>query len=472
MTLKKLIHDQLLRECYAKRRTKVLLFLAMNTGRKRVMNGDPAHYQRIAVMRKNKCNRKRQPRREAGRKRRRRQLKRSFKRAGRRKYRHERAETEKMYQSAAESIVKRTFDKLLHSKQTLSILMAVTGVLFANRLSIATIGRAMARFFGGSQKHGIKQVDRLLSNEKLMLPTLFEGYVSLMIGTRRRALVTFDWTDFDKDDHTTLVVSLIADETKRAIPLIWRTVYKSMLKGNQRRHERELLATLRRLVPKKVHLIVLSDRGFGDVALYRHMRKLDMDFITRFRPTIGVEYMDYIMNAGKLVPCNGRIRLIKQTRLTRDRKGTYNVILVKKAGMKDPWCLTTSLDLPKEDIVALYGCRFQCEEAFRDAKDSRYGMGLSQTRISQPERRDRMFMLFCLAYLVHTAAGATSEDTKVDKTIRANTETKRRTHSLFRQGMELLGHASKEIYKTIKVGFKARIRDLLRKGADVAFATG
>ena len=139
--------------------------------------------------------------------------------------------------------------------------------------------------------------------------------------------------------------------------------------------------------------------------------------------------------------------------------------------MKDSWCLATSLELPGEEVVALYGCRFQCEEAFRDAKDRRYGMGLSQTRISQPERRDRLIMLFCLAYLVHTAAGATSEETGMDATIRANTETKRRTHSLFCQGIELLGHASRTVYETIKSGFRARIRVLLRKGADLAFAS-
>ena len=221
-----------------------------------------------------------------------------------------------MYQRGAQSIVKRAFAGLLHAKQVSSILMAVTGVLFANRLSIATIGRAMARFFGGSQKHGIKQVDRLLSNTKVMMSTLFEGYVRMMIGTRRRALLTFDWTEFDADDHSTLVVSLVAAETKRAVPLLWRTVYKSELKGNQRRHEREVLATLRRLVPQKVHLIILSDRGFGDVALYRHMRKLKMDFVTRFRPNIGMMYDNEIWDAGDLVPCNGRIRVVKHTTLT------------------------------------------------------------------------------------------------------------------------------------------------------------
>lgn len=423
-------------------------------------------------MEQTKQKRRRPPRREAGRRRKRRQQQRRDRRARLRQRELARADTEKLYHQGAVSIVERAFGPLLHSMQTLSLVMAVSGVLFANRLGVAAIGRAMARFFGGSQKHGIKQVDRLLSNEKLMLSALFDGYVPVLLGTRRRALVTFDWTEFDADDHSTLVVSLVAAETKRAIPLVWRTVYKSEMKGNQRRHERELLSTLRRLVPRKVHLIVLSDRGFCDVALYQHMRKLKMDFITRFRPNIGVSFEGELQDAGDLVPRNGRIREIKQTKVTRRAKGPYNVVLVKKAGMQDSWCLATSLDIPKEEIVALYGCRFQCEEAFRDAKDNRYGMGLSKTSISVPERRDRMIMLFCLAYLVHTAAGATSEETGVDATIRANTETKRRTHSLFRQGMELLGHVSREVYEAIKSGFKARIRELLRKGADVAFATG
>lgn len=423
-------------------------------------------------MEQNSRKRRRPPRNECGRQRRKRQLQRRQRRDRTRKLAHERADTEKLYHRGAVSIVERAFGSVLHSKQTLSLVMAVSGVLFAGRLAVATIGRAMARFFGGSQKHGIKQVDRLLSNEKLMLSTLFEGYVQVLLGTRRRALVTFDWTEFDADDHSMLVVSLVAGETRRAIPLIWRTVYKSELKGHQRRHERELLSTLRRLVPLKVHIVVLSDRGFGDVALYRHMSKLRMSFITRFRPNIGVSYQGQIIDAGELVPNNGRTRTIKNTTLTRAKRGPYNVVLVKTAGMKEPWCLATNMDIDGHEVVSFYGCRFQCEEAFRDAKDRRFGLGLRDTRITLPERRDRMLMLFCLAYLVHTAAGATSEATGVDATIRANTEKRRRTHSLFRQGMELLGHVSRQVYETIKDGFRARIRVLLTKGADVALATG
>ena len=136
---------------------------------------------------------RRPPRREAGRMRRERQAQRSRRRAELRRRERMRGDTEKLYHRGAERIVERAFGNLLHAKQILSVMMAVSGVLFSSRLAIAAIGRAMARFFGGTQKHGIKQVDRLLSNEKLTLPVLFEGYVSVLLGTRRRALVTFDW---------------------------------------------------------------------------------------------------------------------------------------------------------------------------------------------------------------------------------------------------------------------------------------
>jgi len=140
--------------------------------------------------------------------------------------------------------------------------------------------------------------------------------------------------------------------------------------------------------------------------------------------------------------------------------------------MKEPWCLASNIDIDGNEVVSLYGCRFQCEEAFRDAKDRRFGLGLRDTRITIPARRDRLLMLFCLAYLVHAAAGAISEATGVDAMIRMSTERRRRTHSLFRQGMELLGHISRQVYETIKNRFRARIHVLLTEGADAALATG
>ena len=100
--------------------------------------------------------------------------------------------------------------------------------------------------------------------------------------------------------------------------------------------------------------------------------------------------------------------------------------------MKEAWCLATSLvDRPASEIVKLYGRRFSIEETFRDTKDLHFGMGLRATHIRDATRRDRLLLLVAMA---HALLGAASEASGLDRHLRANT-VKRRTHSLFRQGL-------------------------------------
>jgi hypothetical protein len=74
--------------------------------------------------------------------------------------------------------------------------------------------------------------------------------------------------------------------------------------------------------------------------------------------------------------------------------------------MKDAWCLATSHDQkPAAEIVKLYGKRFTIEENFRDTKNLRFGMGLSETRVDSTERRDRLLLLRALATVLLTLLG-------------------------------------------------------------------
>lgn len=86
----------------------------------------------------------------------------------------------------------------------------------------------------------------------------------------------------------------------------------------------------------------------------------------------------------------------------------------------------------------LYGKRFTIEETFRDAKDLRFGMGLSATHIRDAGRRDRLLLLAALAHALLTLLGAASEKTGMDAYLMVNT-VKKRTHSLFRQGVYWYG---------------------------------
>jgi hypothetical protein len=369
-----------------------------------------------------------------------------------------------MYRRAIQSVVEKAYTKLLHAKQVLSLFMIACGIVNAERLGIAAVGTAMARALGKKPKHGTKQVDRCLSNVKLDMATLFRGFVPIVVGQRQCVMVTMDWTEFDKDDQTTLSLAPVTSK-HRAIPLVWFTVYKSTLKGRQRKYERKARLLLADAMPTNVHVLLLADRGFGDVKLYRYVHKtLGFDFVIRLRPNIYVSWDGWLQPAGDLVPRNGRIRVLRDTELTAKEAGPYTVVVYKAAGMKDSWCLATSLpDASGREVVNFYSRRFQCEEVYRDLKDRRYGYGLRFTKIRDCRRRDRFLLLFSLAYLVQTLMGQTSEKLGLDKELRANT-VKERTHSLFRQGRALLGEIAAETYEALEREFKAALTALLRRG--------
>jgi hypothetical protein len=63
-------------------------------------------------------------------------------------------------------------------------------------------------------------------------------------------------------------------------------------------------------------------------------------------------------------------------------------------------------------------------------------MGMGSVHVSTPARRDRLWLLNALAIALLTRLGATGEALGYDRLLKSNT-TKRRTHSLFRQGCML-----------------------------------
>ena len=126
----------------------------------------------------------------------------------------------------------------------------------------------------------------------------------------------------------------------------------------------------------------------------------------RFRGGVKVtDELGVTKPANEWVPSNGRPCLLRKARVTKTRREVGAVVCVKAKGMKEPWCLASSHeDKPGAEIVKLYGRRFTIEETFRDQKNLRFGMGLSDTRISSPERRDRILLVGAIAAALCHAA--------------------------------------------------------------------
>src|SRR5580658_7336221 len=327
------------------------------------------------------------------------------------------------------------FEGNMHALRVVSLANGVVGVLHGAALAIHAIGQAYARVAGITPKSGVKQVDRLLSNSGFDLRVVLKAWVQFVVGARKEIVVALDWTDFDNDDHTTLCAYVVTRHG-RATPLVWKTVKKSTLKGTRNQHEYEIVEWLHEVLAEDVEIILLADRGFGDQKFYDLLLTLGWDFVIRFRARISVQNAEGESRAAEAwVPDNGRATMLPNVYVTEDRAPLPAVVVARGRKMKEAWCLATSLSKrTAAAVVKLYAKRFTIEETFRDEKNLHFGMGLSATHIKDGARRDRLLLLAAIAHALLTLLGAASEEAGLDAYLKANT-VKRRTHSLYRQGL-------------------------------------
>jgi hypothetical protein len=335
------------------------------------------------------------------------------------------------------SFIGELYGPELHAKRVDSLAGATFGVMMAASLAVSMIGHALAQARGLVTKHAVKQVDRLLSNNGIDVWDSFARWVPHQIGGRQDILVAMDWTAFDHDDQATLVLGLVTSHG-RAAPLLWLSVWKEELKNRRNDYEDACLRRLSELVPSGCRVVILADRGFGDQKLFAFLGELGFDYVIRFRGNIGVTNADgQTRPAAEWVGKGGRACKLRDARVTAKGQQVGAVACVHAKGMKEPWCLATSLrDATAATLVHYYAKRWTIEPQFRDTKDLQFGMGLSSTRIGEPTRRDRLLLISAFATALLTLLGAVGESLGMDRLLKSNTS-KTRTHSLFRQGCML-----------------------------------
>lgn len=280
-----------------------------------------------------------------------------------------------------------------------------------------------------------------------------------VIGSSTDILVAMNWTDFDADGQTTLALNKVTPHG-RATPLLWLTVMKDDLKNKRNAYEDACLKRLSEILPAGVKVTILVDRGFGDTKLFGYLGTLGLDYVIRFRGNTHVTAVtgerrpaaDWVGKGGRAVKLSGAA-------LTASEHPVGAVVCVQAKDMKEPWCLASSLgDATAREIVDAYAKRWTVEPSFRDTKDIRFGMGLSLLRISRPDRRDRLLLLNAFAVHLLTMLGTAGEELGMDRHLRSGTS-KRRTHSLFRQGCML--------YELIPNMPEVRLRPLMQRFAEV-----
>ena len=239
--------------------------------------------------------------------------------------------------------ISNLYDGDLHAKRVLSLANATLGVLTSASLAIHAVGQGLAQATGRLSKHGVKQVERLLSNDGIDVETFFSHGVPYMVGARTEIGVALDWTSFARDGHETLVLSMLTGHG-RATPLLWHTVAASTWKGNQRRDEDELLRGLREAVPQGVKVTVVAERGVGNGPVIQCLsEELGFEYVLRIR---GDFYVTSAQGERRLasdwVGAKGHSRTLRGATVTESEWAVGTVVCGHAKAMKESWCVVAS----------------------------------------------------------------------------------------------------------------------------------
>jgi hypothetical protein len=287
----------------------------------------------------------------------------------------------------------------LSQVKTLSVL--VSAMLGVQRVSLANLGRAMS----GDAKHAIKRADRFLGNGRFEVSDGMRGLVGQLLKrkrfNRKPLVVSFDWVQV-RSFHTLMAAAVFKG---RAAPLVWASFTDKVQGKSQNQLEYGLLTLLRSMVPDKVRVILLADRGFGRTELGRYCQQLGLDYVVRIQPKVWVKARGYEGKLGGYPLKVGQSKLLANVEYRQSRPVVQHVAMRWKRGCDEPWYLMTNLKRDARQVCDLYARRFDIEELFRDAKSKRNGWALRDIQVKSAKRFERLLLILAWAYVILVGLG-------------------------------------------------------------------
>jgi len=295
----------------------------------------------------------------------------------------------------------------LSQAKTLGILVAAA--MRVQRISLANIGRAME----GMAKHQIKRCWRFCTNPRIETADAMRAIVAKLLKKRKKKLlIALDWVDIK--GFQTLVASVVLKG--RSIPIAWASTSNHVYDGYRSRNafEESLLLVLRDMIPLTVKVVILADRGFGRTALATFCQRQHFGYVIRIQPKVTVRLHGF---HGKLLDYpvhKGIARVLKRIRYRSDEAVIQNVVIRWRKDLPkkrdECWFLMTDQPGTPHQLCKLYGQRMTIEQLFRDNKSKRNGWSLRDTKITRPDRIDRLLLILAIAYLLLCGVGLMAQN--------------------------------------------------------------
>jgi hypothetical protein len=346
----------------------------------------------------------------------------------------------------------------IHAVRLTTFMAAVQALTQGAHASVTSLGRGLIGHV--YDKHKIKRMDRLLSNEHLYQErhVIYTALTQQLVKGLPEAIIAVDWSPLCDDQSWHLL--------RAAIPVggrsltLYEEVHPQSKLGN-RKIQHRFLDQLATMIPDSCRPIIVADSGFK-TPFYRYIEnRLGWHWVGRIR---GRDFLCWAHKAepwfnAKLLykkaaaiakylgdvqwvrnnPLSAFIVLVRQPKKQRNaltlkgkkRQSKSNKVHMRRE--KEPWLLVASLSLQKrtpKQIVRIYRTRMQIEEGFRDCKAVHYGLCLSQNRRMNKYRRSVLCLIAACAIFILWCIGVAGKQSAIAKQVRVNSSSKREPYSV------------------------------------------
>jgi hypothetical protein len=292
---------------------------------------------------------------------------------------------------------------MFHKSHVENLVWMVVGMVYSRSVSLPRVAES-APVSQIQLESRVERFERLLQCAKLKPLEALKPVATMVLKQLSRSGPLMILMDRTMINDTLNLLYLAVSFGGRALPLGWVVVPHEG--SSNLALQQELLTWLGECLPTGTEVYVVADREFHSVHLARWIQtQMKVHFVLRIKAGTWVRLNGRWRRAGSLVS-RGQSRFYSSLTVTRDRRVAdfaVNLLALWTATEDEPWLLISDADDPAQ-IEAIYRQRFWIEEMFSDHKSR--GLNLEATRLTDPDRLQRLLVAVTLAYLWIMEVGA------------------------------------------------------------------
>jgi len=247
----------------------------------------------------------------------------------------------------------------------------------------------------------VRRFQRWLNNSRIQVHRLYTPLIKKALaswGEYKLYLALDTSTLWDKY----CIIRITVIYRGRAIPIVWKVLEHKSSNVSYETYK-SLLDAVPAVLPTNVIVVFLADRGFADISLMSHVKKLGWHFRIRIKKNFWI-YQDSCnpYQVGNLSLRPGECIFLQNVYITADKYGPVCLSLAHHLDNGELWYVASDEHTDTNTFLE-YGMRFDIEENFLDDKSN--GFQLENSLIRSSDALSRLCFVLSMATLYLVSQG-------------------------------------------------------------------